>query len=426
MAKKKIFKTMLALSLSVMMSTALFAGCGKKDNTKPAEGEKKEVSIEFWTISLRPTFDTFFNDLIAKYEKDHPNVKVKWTDMPYDAIQNKLLTAVAGGNSPDVVNLNTQMALILSSKGALLNLDKEATDAQKSIYIKGLYESTQTKDGTFAFPWYGAPHISMYNKELFDKAGIQPPKTYDEMLSVSKTFKDKTGAYILVPDSFFNTLYLEGVNILNDDKTKAAFNTPEAVELLTKLKKAADDGIIPKEKWGAWDNMLKLFSTKKIGMINSGAQTLKRIKDEAPDVYKNIEITQPIVGKTGTILNPIMNLVVPAKTKNKKEAIDFANYVTNDENQLAFCKAVQIFPSTTKAAADPFFKSDTKTLEGKALSMVAEELPKTVDVKVGSPKQTEIVEAINKAQEAVILNNKDPKTALAEAEKKVNEVLAQK
>ncbi len=430
MIRKKKAGIMAAI-LATMLTASVFTGCGNKDkdNANNAGDNKKQeekVTVEFWTISLQPTFTDFFNDLIKKYEGAHPNVKVNWTDMPYDAIQNKLITSVAGNTAPDVVNLNTGMALTLAGKGALVDLNKEATEEQKSIYIKTLWESAKLNDSVYAFPWYGAPSILMYNKELLDKAGVTPPKTFDEMLSVAKQVKDKTGAYIYIPEDFTRMLFLNGLDIVNADKSKAAFNTPEAVELLNKYKKAVEDGSLPKTGWGKWDEMLKQFSTKKLAMINSGAQTLKRIKDEAPDVYKNIEVTTPIVGKTGQVLNPIMNIVVPEASKHHKEAIDFANFVTNDENQLAFCKTVQIFPSTSKAAQDPFFRQDKDTVEGKALSIVADELEKSADLTIGLAKEGDIFTVINKAAESVILGGKDAKAALDQAEKDVNNLLSQK
>lgn len=426
---KRKTKSIMSVLLALVLSGSFLAGCGNKESaaSAPKEEKKENVTVEFWTISLRPTFDNYFNDVIKKYETEHPNVKVNWTDMPYDAIQNKLITSVAGGTAPDVVNLNTEMALTLAGKGALVDLNKEATKEQKDIYIKTLFESAKLKDGIYAFPWYGTPSVCMYNKALFEKAGIQnPPKTFDEMLSLAKQMKEKTGAYICVPEEYAKMLQLDGVKLMNDDYTKAAFNTPEAAEVLVKYKKAVDEGVLPKTGWGLWDAMLQQFSSGKVAMIYAGPQTLKRIKDEAPDIYKNIEVTTPMMGKANIIPNPLMNVVVPEKSKHHKEAIDFANFVTNDENQLGFCKEVQIFPSTTKAAADPFFKSDSKTLETKALAIVADELKDTVDLSAGSEKGADVVKVINKAQEAVILGNKDIKAALDEAETKANSILSGK
>jgi putative chitobiose transport system substrate-binding protein len=430
MFKKSSVKKLVATAMALILFASLFAGCGKKTetaSTTPTPTQQEQITIQFWTISLQPTFTDFFNGLIKTYEEKHPNVKVQWTDMPYDAIQNKLITAAAGNTAPDVVNLNTQMALVLAGKNALVDLNKEATDEQKSIYIKPLFESAKMGDSIYAFPWYAAPTVMIYNKALFDKAGLtSTPKTFDEMFEAAKVMKQKTGAYLYIPDEFNRVLYLNGIKILSDDKTKAAFNTPETLALLNKYKQAVKEGYIPKNGWGAWDTMLQQFSTGKLAIINSGAQSIKRIKDEAPNIYKTIDVTEPMVGTPGISLNPLMNLVVPEASKHHKEAIDFANYITNDENQLAFCKTVQIFPSTTKASQDPFFTADTKTVDTKAVAIAAKSNEKSADLSLGLAQDADIFTAINKIYEAAILGNTDPQKAINDAEKKVNDLLAKK
>ena len=72
------------------------------------------ITLEFWTISLSPTFDDYFNARFDAYTADHPNVTIKWVDMPQDAINDKLSTSAAAGNAPDVVNLNTSQALTMA------------------------------------------------------------------------------------------------------------------------------------------------------------------------------------------------------------------------------------------------------------------------------------------------------------------------
>lgn len=415
----------ISLFIAVAFMVTMFTGLGVTASAKAAKDEN--VTIQFWTISLQPTFTDFFNGLIKTYETEHPNVTVTWTDLPYDAIQSKLITATAGGTSPDVVNLNTEMALTLAGKGALVDLNKEATAAQKSIYIKTLFNSTKLNNSIYAFPWYGAPSVMIYNKDILKKAGIKtPPTTFDQMLAVAKTVKQKTNAYIYIPDALSDIFFLEDIKILNSDGTKAAFNTSKALALINKYKKATDAGYLPKASWGLWDKQLQQFSVGQLAIINSGAQTLKRIKDEAPNIYKNVAVTTPMVGSAKVVKNAVMNLVVPSASAHHAEAIDFANYITNDANQLAFCKTVQIFPSTIKAAKDPFFKKNDTTLDSKALAIVADELSKTADFSLTTAKQHDIFDVINKIQQACILGSTDPKTALNDAEKKVNQILSEK
>lgn len=428
---KKIMKRVLGVTMAAAMTATMLTGCsggttasgagsGKASGT--AAGEK--TKIEFWTISLQPTFTNFFNDLIKKYEKANPNVTVNWVDLPYESIQQKLVTATAGGTSPDVVNLNTQMTLTLAGKKALVDLEKEASAEQRGIYIKSLYDSTRIGDSAYAFPWYASPNIMFYNKDLFSKAGIKDvPKEYQKAFDDAKTMKEKTGAYLYNPPEFFNLLFEEGIPVLKSDNSAAAFNTDDTAKLINNFKTVTDKGYLPKTNWGNWDNELKLFETQKLAIVSSSGSSLTRIKDEAPDIYKKIGVAEPLTGSKDLSRNALMNLVVPAKSKNHEEAIKFAAYITNDESQLAFCKQTAIFPSTTKASEDSYFTSDTSTLEGQARNISAKVSKTSEDYSLGVEGQGDIQDAVNKIYEATITSGQDVSAALKNAETKVNSLL---
>lgn len=98
----------------------------------------KTTTLEFWTISLSPWFDDYINGTIAEYEARNPGIKIVWKDIPIDAIQQKLLAAIAGGVSPDVVNLNTEFAFELAERNALVDLEKAATAEMKDIFFEGI------------------------------------------------------------------------------------------------------------------------------------------------------------------------------------------------------------------------------------------------------------------------------------------------
>ena len=170
--------------------------------------------------------------------------------------------------------------------------------------------------------------------------------------------------------------------------------------------------------------MLKLFESGQLAIVSSSGSSLSRIKDEAPDIYETIGISTPLTGKNGLSRNPLMNLVVPEASKNHEAAIAFANYVTNDDNQLAFCKEVSIFPSTTAASEDSYFTSDTETLEGQASAMSAKASLTSKDFSLGIADQSNIQTAVDKAYEACITNGDDVQAALDQAEADVNAILA--
>jgi putative chitobiose transport system substrate-binding protein len=140
-------------------------------------------------------------------------------------------------------------------------------------------------------------------------------------------------------------------------------------------------------------------------------------------VYKKIGIAAPLTGKIGLSRNPLMNVVVPKASRNHTEAIKFAAFITNDANQLAFCKQVAIFPSTTAASEDQYFGSDTTTLEGIARKMSVDISKTSKDYSLGIEGQGEVQSTVNKVYEAVIINGDDIQKTLDAQEKAVNSVL---
>lgn len=424
--KKYISK---ALCMLLIISTML-TGCGDKSSsstavdTDSANASGEKITIEFWTISMQPMFTDLFNEKFEAYEKENPNITIKWVDLPYEDIQTKFVAAIAGGTAPDVVNLNTQMALSLAGKDALVDLNQEATEEQKSIYIESLYNSAKIGDSVYAFPWYAAPDILLYNTDLMEKAGIKEiPTTYDEANQYAEQMKEATGAYLYTPAEFFNLLFEYGIPVLNEDNTAAAFNTQATVDLLDSFKAYTEKDILPKTKWGSWDEEMKLYETGKLAILSTSGSALTRIKDEAPDIYAATAVGKPLMGSAGVSRNALMNMVIPTASKNHEEAIKFAAYMTNDENQLAIDKMDVIFPSTVEASKDSYFTSDKESIEGQARAMSVAVGATSEDYSLGVENQNDIQTSVNKAFEAAITSGKDTKESLNNVEEAVNKIL---
>ncbi|QPL04644.1 MULTISPECIES: ABC transporter substrate-binding protein [Actinomyces] len=406
-----------AAALTMALAGAAACGGGKDEGSG---------TLEFWTISLQPTFTDYFNGLIKSYEEANPGVKVNWTDLPYDSIVEKLITASAGGTAPDVVNLNTEFALTMAGKKALVDVTSLTTREEQAVYIESLWDSAKIGDAVYAFPWYAAPNIMIYNKSLFEKAGLtSKPTTYSEALQMAPTMKAATGAYLFNPPTLFTLMLEEDIPILSEDKTKAAFATDAAEKLLTNFKELSDKDDLPKTDWGQWDTELKLFETGQLAIINSSPASVGRIKDEAPDVYEQIGIALPLKGAAGVSRNPLMNLVIPSKSSQQEDAAKFARFITGDESQLSFAKEAGIFPSTLKASQDPYFTSDTSTIEGQASAMCAEASTTSADFSLGVEGQSTIADEVNKAYEAAVINGDNVKESLAHAHDAVDALLKQ-
>lgn len=426
-------KRWISLLLTSILIAGLLAACGSKSSGGEAAkngdgGEKKaedQVTVEFWTISLQPTFNDYFDKLIADYETQHPNVKIDWKDYPYDAVLNKLMTSIAGGEAPDVVNLNTEFANQMGSKDALVDFNQELTAEQKAAYFPGIYSSTEMSGKAFALPWYTALPVLFLNKDLVEKAGLDPsnpPATKEELNAWGRQIKEKTDAYGYIFTMEARTLLEENLPFLTEDYKKAAFNTPEVEEYINENVELLKEGVIPKDIIN-YDKQVQYFASEQVAMSLSSSPFINKIKTAAPDVYSKMVAVPSPVGKAGIRYSNTMNLVVPAATSHKKEAVDFAVFVTNAANQLEFSKVANTLPSTVESAKDPFFAENDGTVEGVAKTVSAVSLDKAEDFYLGIENANDVNQAVTKALQIIYLNDGNVKKELAEAEKEVNRIL---
>ena len=394
---------------------------------------QEEVELEMWTLALSPTFDDYINSVIAGFEEEYSDsertVTVNWVDLPDGGFPDKFFASIAAGEAPDVVNLNTARMRTAVREEALLNLSEAATEEQLGIYFPSLLESSSVEGNVYAFPWYQAPTLLLYNKALFEEAGLDPetpPANYEEVLSMSLAIREALfldGINLLpFPEDF---LVQNGVSILNEDGSAAAFNTPEGVAALQIYVDAVENRAVSRETISnstdetGYEKSISDFAGGQSAMLVSGPQFLRTVETDGPDVYANLGIAPYPQTPTGIIPNAVQNMVVPAASDNPELAVALANWVTNDANQLEFAKLVSIFPSTTEAAQDPFFCSDEESLEGRARCIQANSVERSFDNQV----RTDIRDIIRRQFAEAMLGQKSAEEALSEAEAAVNDLL---
>ena len=381
-------------------------------------------TLEMWTLALSPTFDDYVNGVIADFEAEHDGVTVNWIDLPDGGFPDRFFASVAAGNAPDVVNLNTARMLQAQAQGALVNLSEQASSEQLSIYFDNLLDSSSVGGSVYAFPWYQAPTLLMYNKALFEQAELDPsapPATYTDAIDDARTIREATLLEGIAPLPFpEDWLVQNGVSILNEDGTAPAFNTPEGVAALQVYVDAVESRAVSREAASFdYEAAIRNFAGGQSAMLVTGPQFIRTVESDGPDVYANLGIAPYPQTATGIIPNAIQNMVVPAASDNIELAIELANFMTNDANQLAFAKLVSIFPSTKEAAADPFFCGDEESLEGQARCIQSKSIDRGFDNQV----REDLRDLIREQFAAAMLGQKDATQAMADAEQAVTQLL---
>ena len=323
-------------------------------------------------------------------------------------------------NPPSLVNLNPDFSAILAQKGAL----EEILPENLTSFNKNLLKSLEINGKIYAIPWYATSAVTVYNKYLLSKAGFQiPPLTYENYGQYAKDVKQKTGAYIFMPtitenDVMYRVLHKYGLN------TSSKLSSKESVEIFNFYRDLYKQKLIPEESvTQTHREALEKYMSGNIVTIQAGANFLNMIKENAPNVYKYTDIAPQVTGKLGQNDFSMMNFVIPKRAKNKAEALKFALFLTNEENQLALAKLTNILATNEKALQSEFYnKYDEKDLMAKARVTSAKQLYKIEPVIKTQNSQKEVNTLINTAVQMILLDNVDTKKVLDSASKKWNKL----
>jgi multiple sugar transport system substrate-binding protein len=282
-----------AAGLAAVAALSL-AGCsasGASGNTgatgeyeAPASDISAELTISNWG---NPGDEQIYDDAIARFNERYPNVKVtnnftqvvNWSDYI-----NKILTSVASGDAPDVINIATEGVEFGYSKDLFLPLtnyieqDESVQDLVSDIN-PNLVEGFQKDDETYLLPNNWNAMMMYYNTDLFDAAGLPRPSdewTWDDFLAIAKQLTtgdggNKSYGFGLQTYTFayMPWLYANGGSTASADLSEPALDSPETVEAVQFLQDLVRTHGVAPDPSGADAN--SLFTAGRIAMTAAPA-----------------------------------------------------------------------------------------------------------------------------------------------------------
>ena len=392
------------ISLIVLFFLILFTFAYKKNQSD---------EVIFWTLQMND-FAPYMNKVIAEFEKENPDIKIKWVDVPFSEGEKRTLASVLSDNPPDLINLNPDFSALLAERGALYEIDNQYTEQ----FNKSIINSLKFNGKLYSLPWYATSAITIYNKKL---ANNFIPKTYNDISKIAPEIKSRTGAYVMLPNITENDTM---PRILNKyGITPDNINSEKSVMVFDLFKKLYEKDLIPKETiTQTHREALEKYMSEKIVYFQAGANFLTMIKENAPSVYVNTDISSQLTGEVGQYDFSLMNFVIPLRAKHKDEALKFALFLTNEQNQIELGQLTNVLAVNEKALQSDFYNRYDSDLMTKARVISAKQLNKIEPSMKTSRNQKEINTLINTAVQQILLNKGETKNILDEVYEKYSQL----
>ena len=395
------------LILVVILLVAITIPYGKnQDNSN---------EIIFWTLQMSD-FSPYMNKVIKEFEEQNPEIKIKWVDVPFSEGEKRTLASVLSDNPPDLINLNPDFSALLAQRGALYEIDEQYTGQ----FNKHIINSLKYNGRLYSLPWYATSAVTIYNKKLLSKSGAKMPETFEDLGKIAPIIKEKTGAYVLLPnitenDTMLRILNKYGVTALN-------INSEQSIQVFDYFKNLYEKDLIPKESvTQTHREALEKYMAEQIVFFQAGANFLNMIKENAPSTYKNTDVAPQITGKLGQNDFSLMNFVIPVRAKHKQEALKFALFLTNYENQLELVKLTNVLAVNEETLKDDFYTTyDKNDLMAKARVISANQLYKIEPSFKTLKDQKEVNTIVNSAVQQILLNKNTTKKILDDVLNKIN------
>ncbi len=282
MKMKKVLSTVLAsamvLSLAACGGSGSSSGGSTQGGGSGSSSSGGDLTINIWDANQQKGIQEICDDWTAL---GNPKVKVEVVN--WDNYWTLLEAGASGGQLADVFWMHSDYAQMYMENDILLDLtgyiEKDGVDM--SIYYPDIAAIYKRDDGKiFALPKDHDTIALLYNKALFDQAGVEYPTdewTYEDMYEAAKKITeatpDDTYGYALNTsndqDGWYNYIYSYGGNVVNTEKTDTGIDSAEskaAMEMVRKMLTVATPQAVVAES-----GTDSLFQSGKVGMITQGS-----------------------------------------------------------------------------------------------------------------------------------------------------------
>lgn len=364
----------LAITASLAMVVGM-GGCGRSDNGATSESDavtiidssKATGDLTVWAMGNE---GDLLGDFVKDFEKENPEVHVKVTAIPWSSAHDKLQTAIAAGNGPDVAQMGTTWMADFSN-----SFSEVPSNFDTSDFSEGPLGAGQVDGKQLGVPWYVDTRVLYYRTDIAEQAGwTEAPKTWDDLKQMAQDMQKVDGVkygFNLNPsgtDAFIGTLpfsYSAGANLTDKGQTKWTFTDngiKKALDFTTGLYK---DGIANVNADVSSGADIANFVSGDTPMELQGPAAVSQINELGGDGFESKYATAVLPsmddssdGATSFVGGS--DLVVFKDFKNKQTAWKFIQWASQPDIQTKWYQLSSDLPASQKAWENDALASDEK------------------------------------------------------------------
>lgn len=320
---------------------AVLSACSQSSSTPPASGKpaagkpaeakpqqaaaqassKENVTLRFLTTESDPPSQKVYNEAIAEFTATNSNVKIEMEYIGFDARTEKIVTGIGAKRAPHIAQLVAYEVVEYGRLGFLSPMDDLITETGGvEKWQPGSLEGTRSPDNkVMAVPYSGGAYRTLwYRKDVFDKAGLQAPKTWDDWKKASEALTKDTNSDG-TPDEFgvslpggknrwtmsnyVRFLWQTGETIFDKD-FNVVFGKEGAVRAMQFYKDMVKFGPPGFASYSYTESIDAFVSGKAMSQVYAG-RTLGRVNDSAPNLVESTRGVKQPSGPIGGDVGPV-------------------------------------------------------------------------------------------------------------------------
>lgn len=334
----------LVLSASLVSCSSFFAKIFEDtDRQKDAGGKsgQKQVTLRLWHIWGTDSDSNRipFEKTLKQWNDANADIKIEADATENETYKTKIRTAIAVNEAPDIFySWGAGFAKPFVEAQKILPLDSYLEDGTKEKLLPGTFENFVYGGKTYGLPIYMTAMVFYCNRELFDRNGLKPPESFDELLETVKTFRTAGVTPFAVGQKdrwpimmYQNILAIRtaGTKLCNQALNRqASFRQPEFVESAVKLNELIKAGAFDKKSIGMTAHEAEReFINGKAAMYFNGSWAVASLEKEDSSVKgKVIARNFPAIGNSngepnGFLGGAIDTFMISAATEHREEAV---------------------------------------------------------------------------------------------------------